>query len=60
MQQVPQMYHQQFWVGRHFRGGVKQKKQAISPDDLEQICYSPTGINYAIQNQNEVRNSLNL
>lgn len=47
---LPSMHHQQFWVGRHFRGGIKKAKTTVlTPYELEQICYSPKGIKEAMK-----------
>ena len=48
------MYHQQFWVGRHFRGGVKRRKSGmLSPAELEQMCYSPVGLNASMKKRQD-------
>lgn len=55
---MPEIYHKQFWVGRHYRGALKRYDklgQSYQPDELEKLCYSKHGIQAELAKRRGVR-----
>lgn len=48
----PMMHHQQFWVNRHFRGGIKNNEY-LSPEIIEQIVSSKDSLKAAIKRRTQ-------